>query len=73
MCSERDINALERKCGERMLEFDWFRRGFSLLAHSWIILTSLSLMFSKDVFVKIFAKVPYLQHYYDTGCLDKES
>ena len=23
--------------------------------------------------VKIFAKVPYLQHYYDTGCLDEES
>ena len=25
------------------------------------------------MFVKIFAKVPYLQHYYDTGSLDKES
>ena len=23
--------------------------------------------------VKIFAKVPYLQHYDDTGCLDEES
>ena len=25
------------------------------------------------VYVKIFAKVPYLQHYYDTRCLDEES
>jgi len=24
-------------------------------------------------FVKIFAKVPYPQHYYNTGCLDEES
>ena len=23
--------------------------------------------------VKVFAKVPYLQHYYDTECLDEES
>ena len=23
--------------------------------------------------VKIFAKVPYLQHYHDTACLDQES
>lgn len=25
------------------------------------------------VVVKIFAKVPYRQHYYDTGCVDEES
>ena len=24
-------------------------------------------------FVEIFAKLPHPQHYYDTGCLDKES
>ena len=25
------------------------------------------------LFVKLFATVPYPQHYYDTGCLDEES
>ena len=32
-----------------------------------------TLSYLADLSVKIFAKVPYPQHYYDTGCLDEES
>jgi len=38
-----------------------------------LLLTTGETIVSAIVFVKIFAKVPYLQHYYDTGCMEEGS